>query len=195
MALTCLVLATLTSMTLTTLQARPPAEEPTPPVTPDPNAQDFDLQSILSPSLVDYPGFLQQATEVDGLRHQRMLGLEDFLATAKEPGVIVLDTRSKAAYDAKHLAGSVHLNFSDFGTEKLASVIPSLDTKVLIYCNNNIDRDPQHFISKSPPMALNIPTFINLHGYGYTNVWELSDLVDADDPRLTFEGTAVGGEN
>jgi len=40
-------------------------------------------------------------------------------------------------------------------------------------------------------LALNIPTYINLYGYGYRNVYELSDLVSIYDSRIEFEGTAV----
>lgn len=40
-------------------------------------------------------------------------------------------------------------------------------------------------------MALNIPTYINLYGYGYRNVYELHELVDVKDPRIEFEGTIV----
>lgn len=40
-------------------------------------------------------------------------------------------------------------------------------------------------------LALNIPTYINLYGYGYQNVYELSELVVVSDPRIQFEGTEV----
>lgn len=40
-------------------------------------------------------------------------------------------------------------------------------------------------------LALNIPTYINLYGYGYRNVYELSELVNTYDKKLEFEGTAV----
>lgn len=41
-------------------------------------------------------------------------------------------------------------------------------------------------------LALNIPTFINLYGYGYKNVFELADLVSVHGGKIAFEGTAVG---
>ena len=41
-------------------------------------------------------------------------------------------------------------------------------------------------------LALNIPTFINLYGYGYKNIYELDELVRVDDPRIEFEGAEVG---
>lgn len=40
-------------------------------------------------------------------------------------------------------------------------------------------------------LALNIPTYINLFGYGYKNVYELSELVSIYDSRIEFEGTEV----
>lgn len=40
-------------------------------------------------------------------------------------------------------------------------------------------------------LALNIPTYINLYGYGYKNVYELSELVNVNSGALEFEGTAV----
>jgi hypothetical protein len=40
-------------------------------------------------------------------------------------------------------------------------------------------------------MALNIPTYITLYGYGYRNVYELNELVKVSDPRITFEGSVV----
>ena len=85
----------------------------------------------------------------------------------------------------------MHLNFSDFTAAKLAAVIPDKNTRILIYCNNNLEDDSQNFPAKSMPLALNIPTFINLYGYGYTNIYELSSLVSVTDPRLVFADSAV----
>ncbi|MBL7936016.1 MAG: rhodanese-like domain-containing protein [Bacteroidia bacterium] len=40
-------------------------------------------------------------------------------------------------------------------------------------------------------LALNIPTYINLYGYGYRNIYELSELVNTNSGKIEFEGTAV----
>ncbi len=40
-------------------------------------------------------------------------------------------------------------------------------------------------------MAINIPTYVNLYGYGYRNVYELDELVSVRDPRIEFEGSVV----
>jgi hypothetical protein len=129
-----------------------------------------------------------------------------------EPGVIVLDSRSDFRFDRIHLKGARHLSFTDFTQDNLSKVIPSFDTKILIYCNNNFEGNQTDFASKialpnnsradaltlqlnaqSKPimMALNIPTYINLYGYGYQNVYELNELVDVKDPRIEFEGSII----
>lgn len=45
--------------------------------------------------------------------------------------------------------------------------------------------------TKPLTLALNIPTYINLYGYGYKNVYELSELVNTYGDKIEFEGTAV----
>ncbi len=158
-----------------------------------PKTMTVDTDSIftLGKANIDYSGFVQLSNEVQQYRQQRMVSLDDFLKMSEEAGTIILDTRSKAAYDGKHLKGAVHLNFSDFTEAKLAKVIPSKDTRILIYCNNNILNDPMSFAMKSRPLALNIPTFINLYGYGYKNIYEMANLVPVEHPDLVFEGALV----
>lgn len=57
--------------------------------------------------------------------------------------------------------------------------------------NRNMQTYDEGFVANTITLALNIPTFINLYGYGYRNVYELGELVATNDPRLQFEGTAV----
>ncbi len=145
----------------------------------------------LPKSKVDYTAFLEMSEEIMEYRQERLISLDVFLSYMADENTILLDTRSEAAYKKKHLKGAMHINFSDFTAEKLAKLIPSKETRILIYCNNNIDGDLVHFAAKMAPLALNIPTFINLYGYGYKNVYELSSLVPIKDKRLQFEGTVV----
>lgn len=161
---------------------------------------------------IDFDGFVLLASTERDERARRRVPLEKFLAMSHEPNTIILDTRSKSAFNAAHLIGAVHLNFSDFTADKLAAVIPDKETRVLIYCNNNFTAgkpdeanssdttasdDPStrleamRFASKSPALALNIPTYINLRGYDYKNVYELADAVAVNDPRVTFAGTSI----
>ena len=150
-----------------------------------------DVASGDPPALVDFPSFRHLIDEVDIHRANRRVSLERFLEMSQEKDTITLDTRSEKAFKQKHLKGAVHLNFSDFTEDKLAKVIPEKTTRILIYCNNNVRNDLKNFAPKSGPLALNIPTYLNLYGYGYKNVFELDTLVAVDDPRWEFEGTEV----
>jgi hypothetical protein len=190
----------------------------------------------IRPSKVSIDDYEKLIGEVKEHRKTRLLNLDEFLAEGSKAGVIILDARSDAMYNAKHIKGAIHLNFSDFNQEALARLIPSYDTKILIYCNNNFEDDVKFFPTKMVQpeilniqtiqlqqkngstetvnivdatknnevkpgvevialqpitLALNIPTYVNLYGYGYRNVYELSELVNINDPRIVFEGTAV----
>lgn len=131
---------------------------------------------------IDYEGFVALTIELAETREAHRLTLAEFMARAQEENAIILDTRSAEAFSAGHLEGAINLPFSDFTDEKLAKVLgPDLDRPILIYCNNNFSDNIAPVVSKRAPLALNIPTFINLHGYGYTNVWELADVVATAD--------------
>lgn len=151
----------------------------------------LQAQSAQSPehAKVDYVGFLEATTDLQVFRASRLINIDQFNAFANDPNTIILDTRSKAAFDEIHIEGAIHLNFSDFTASKLAKVIPSKTTRILIYCNNNFRSKMEAMLDKSAPFALNIPTFINLHGYGYTNIYELSDYLDQKDTRVRFVGS------
>jgi hypothetical protein len=165
----------------------------------------FALVSDTEPTkqaLVDYDSFEKLVTEVKEHRKARLVSLEKFLEMAKDKNTIILDTRSSMLYKGKHIKGAKNLNFSDFTVTNLARVIPSYETRILIYCNNNFEDDPVFFATKMAPvvtqnpksnltLALNIPTYINLFGYGYKNVYELSELVSINDSRVELEGSSV----
>jgi len=153
-------------------------------------------------SKVDYDAFEKLVAEVKPHRAKRLIGIEEFNAMSNKANVVILDTRSKEMYDAKHIKGAIHLNFSNFTQKNLEALFPDKSTTILIYCNNNFDGDESYFPTKMyiPPtektkeeltLALNIPTHINLYGYGYKNVYELSELVSIWDERVQLEGTQV----
>ncbi len=141
---------------------------------------------------ISFEEFLKISGEVFEARQDRLVPLDEFLELAARPDTVLLDTRSAAAYEAKHLAGAVHLNFSDFTEESLARTVGPRDRVVLIYCNNNFTGNQSPFVTKKPPAALNIPTFVSLWAYGYRNVYELGELLDLSDERLDFEGRLAG---
>lgn len=183
------------------------ADLPIPPQVPSQTVGEYPK------ARVSYEDFKELVAQVEPHRSARILSLDQFLQMSKQPNVIVLDTRSAFRYERIHIQGAKHLSFTDFTQANLAGVIPTPETTVLIYCNNNFDGNQVDFASKSAParpssnrslgsqvasqekpvqLALNVPTYINLYGYGYQNVYELGELVKVTDPRIQFEGTMVG---
>ena len=159
-------------------------------------------------ALVDFDAYEKLMINVKKHRATRLVDVNDFLKMSKQKRTVILDTRSDAMYKSKHIKGAIHLDFSDFTSQNLYNLIPKNTTRILIYCNNNFDAEPIYFVTKSVrpnpilnnqqvdsaplTLALNIPTYINLYGYGYKNVYELNELVNTSfDKRIVFEGDAV----
>ncbi len=172
------------------------------------NTKTVSEQANYPKALVNYDDFKNLVAEVEQHRAERLVSLDDFQRMSKEDNVIILDTRSDSRYNRKHIKGAVHIDFTDFTQDNLQKLIPDPNTTILIYCNNNFIEDQVDFASKlkmpsgdkggkiSPEekpimLALNIPTYLNLYGYGYKNVYELDELVNVKDKRIEFEGTAV----
>jgi hypothetical protein len=81
------------------------------------------------------------------------------------------------------------LSLPEFTQATLARGIPSRATRVLIYCNNNFTGAPASMPVKA--LALNLSTFVSLHAYGYSNVYELGPVIDVEKTLLAFEGDEV----
>ena len=135
---------------------------------------------------IDYAGFLELASELESVRQDRLIDLETFNTMKAGPDTIILDTRSTEAFMMGHIEGAINLPFSDFTTEKLERVIPEQTTRILIYCNNNFSNNVSPIMLKRVELALNVPTFINLWGYGYENIYELGSYTESSDPRVNW---------
>ena len=133
---------------------------------------------------INYIGFVELSDSLSIYRETRLIDESTFNEFRKEAHTIILDTRSKQAYDDIHIKGAIHLNFSDFTEDKLKSKIPDNTTRILIYCNNNFDSKKQSLFDKSIRLALNIPTFINLYGYGYKNIYELKGYLKEAETKI-----------
>jgi hypothetical protein len=148
---------------------------------------------------IDMAGHLKGAQAAAAVREKRRLTEDDFLKMSKEEGAIVLDARSKQMYDLLHVKGAINLSFPDIDIRSLAKVLPDKSAKILIYCNNNFM--PENGVQPNPnnPKAkavveamrpkkamtsLNISTYIALHNYGYTNVYELGPLLDPAKTKI-----------
>ena len=162
------------------------------------HAQESSLVVESSPVIeneqIDAKTFLEHITVSHERRSKRILTEEQFIEMAQDPDTVVLDARSAERYAQMHIQGAQSLSFTEFTAETLANVIPSKDTRVLIYCNNNIINSPIAFATKSPPASLNLSTYTSLHTYGYQNVYELGPIVDPKTSKLKFSGTLVSAQ-
>jgi hypothetical protein len=149
-----------------------------------------------TPSRVDYAGFALLTANLQADRTTHLVSLDRFWAMAGEGDTLILDARSRDAFARGHIAGAVNLPLTDFTAQSLAKTIGDPNRRLLIYCNNNFVNNTDPVVTKQLRLALNIQTFINLHGYGYANVYELSEAVDFNDPRVRWvRGDPVAGVN
>ncbi len=140
-------------------------------------------ETIPNPA-IDYAGFQKLVNELGPVREKNRLTEAQFIKMSTEADTIVLDARNETRYEAIHVEGAVNLPFSEFTAANLAKIIPNKTTRVLIYCNNNFEKEPVHFARKTISVSLNVPTFINLHAYGYTHVYELGPLLDVNQTKI-----------
>jgi len=145
-------------------------------------------QPIPNPA-IDMKGFLRISAEAAKHRETRRLTEEEFIRMSREPGTIVLDARSKEKYDELHIKGAINLSFPDITVDSLKTLLPDLNTHILIYCNNNFQNAERPFPTKMAPASLNLSTYISLYTYGYRNVYELGPLLDLKQSKLEFEST------
>lgn len=138
--------------------------------------------------LVDYRGFAQQVQDVEAIRAERLVSEEKFIELMADKSIVILDARSESKFAALHVKGAKNLSFPEFTEETLAKIIPTKETRVLIYCNNNFTNQQEAFPSKSLRAALNVHTFNALYSYGYKNIYELQPLLDFEKTTIEFEG-------
>lgn len=112
----------------------------------------------------------------------------NFISTEKKP-VVKASSSSGGNYQSYFLTKA-------FVPEKPQAVSP-LTAYAQAYAAKTSEKNSNNQTSYPPAnakpltLALNIPTYINLYGYGYRNIYELSELVNTYDTIIEFEGTAV----
>jgi len=141
---------------------------------------------------IDSGAYLRVASQAVAHREPRRVSEDEFIRLARTPGVVILDARSRAKYDALHVKGAINLSFPDITIDSLRALVPDKQAIVLIYCNNNFTDAPDPMPSKLPPAALNLATYTSLYTYGYRNVYELGPNLSVKATRIPFEGTYSG---
>lgn len=138
--------------------------------------------------LIDAERYLADSAAAMQAREGRLLDEAEFMAMAAQPGSLILDARSNWAFERLHIAGALNLAYTDFNAETLTTLIPSVETRILIYCNNNFLGAPGAFPTKLPATSLNLATLSALHSYGYRNVYQLGPVVDVAHTILPLSG-------
>jgi hypothetical protein len=185
------------------------AADPKPAPDPEPKVEPANPN-------IDMNAFLANAQAAAKHRESRRLSEDDFIKASKEPGVVVLDARSKEMYDLLHVKGAINLSFPNIDVQSLKKVLPDKKAKILIYCNNNFTPAPD---AKQPPRqeakpddgapanarisgfaglamgpksaatSLNLSTYTTLYNYGYTNVYELAPTLDPARTKIELVST------
>lgn len=138
---------------------------------------------------IDYQAFANQVVSLGKVRAERRVSETKFMQMADDPATVILDARSKEKFDLLHVKGAKNLSLPDITAAELAKLIPTKDTRVLIYCNNNFENEPEAFPRKNFAASLNLHTFTVLSTYGYTNVYELKPLLDIERTEIPFVGS------
>jgi len=139
--------------------------------------------AIVNPA-IDMQGYLRISAEAAKYRESRRLTEEDFIEMSRQPGVVILDARSREKYNELHIKDAINLSFPDITVDSLKSRLPDQNTRILIYCNNNFAGAEDAFPTKIAVGSLNLSTYIALYSYGYRNVYELGPLLDIKKSKL-----------
>ena len=138
---------------------------------------------------IDMEGFLRVSAEAARHRSTRRVSEAEFIRMSREPGVVILDARSRDKFEELHVKGAMNLSFPDIAVATLQAAIPDTATRILIYCNNNFRGAEQPFPTKIPVASLNLSTYVALYSYGYRNIYELAPQIDLASSRLVFESS------
>jgi hypothetical protein len=141
--------------------------------------------------LIDYTAFEKIVVQSRFQREANRLTEAEFLKAIESGDYVLLDARSKANFDKRHIKGAVNLPFTEFSEQSLAAIISGKKTRILIYCNNNFEGSPIAMFSKSPAASLNLSTQASLRAYGYKKIFELGPLLDVKTTKLPFSGTEI----
>lgn len=105
-----------------------PEQEPVPGR--DLSAKQLEVLKVLSPQ-----AYQREVMRTDFDAHT--VDLKKFQTLAAQTGTVILDLREAEAYAHSHVKGAKHLG-TDAEEKRLAQLVPSKDTTVLLYCTNSL---------------------------------------------------------
>ena len=136
---------------------------------------------------IDYDGYLDLVKRLEPVRKERLVPWAEFHRRAQVKNAILLDPRTPDAFAKGHLKGAVNVPLTDFSQDRLREALGAdFGRPIFLYCNNHFRENRPPVLLKTGKLAIAIPTYVSLHGYGYTNVWELADVIGMDDPGVEW---------
>ena len=90
------------------------------------------LFSILLALILLFAGFTTSSTPIT----YQQITQEQAKSMMESQDVIVLDVREQDEYETGHIAGAVLLPVGSITEDSASSVIPALDTVILVYCRS-----------------------------------------------------------
>ena len=101
-------------------------------------------------------------TKVDNTYHR--ISQEEAKNMTNTQKVVILDVREQDELDAGHISGAILFPVGTISEDTADSVIPEMDSVVLVYCRNG-----NH--SKTASEALTELEYTNIYEYGGINTW------------------------
>lgn len=111
--------------------------------------------------------YADQVSRFDYAAHTIELSRFNELAGADD--AVVLDLRSREAYEAGHYKGA-HWLGADITAEKLAAIVPNKSSTILVYCQNSL--------MATRMISLTDIGLPQIHALGYANVFKLERIWD-----------------
>jgi phage shock protein E len=118
---------------------------------------------------IDSKQYHEKALAAHEVQKKHTVSVDRFIELSKQEGAVILDVRSKAAFDRGHLDGALHLGAAITTEEKMRSLLPSKDSKLLIYCDNSLSAELTRRMSLTDMM------FPLIYQFGYENLYQLQD--------------------
>jgi rhodanese-related sulfurtransferase len=129
-------------------------------------SQDADSNPAKTISPLDYKK-LVQSTDYQS----RKVHASDFRKMMAQAGTVILDLRPDFMYKASHISGAKNLG-PDIREDRVAAFVPSINTQVLIYCENSLSP----FSRMASQTIVALPQLL---AFGYENVYWLDEDYDS----------------
>ena len=102
----------------------------------------------------------------------RQITMDEAVAMMEEEGYIILDVRTAAEFDEKHIPGAINIPNEAIGTDAIPE-LPDKDQLILVYCRSgNRSKQASEKLVK----------------LGYTNVVEFGGIIDWPGETKTNKG-------